>query len=202
MPDEHEPLVERVRFGDVDALAAYIEAKRGALLAFIDRELGQALRSKIEPEDVLQEVSATACASLPSTNAAECEPMAWLCQIARHKIVDNHRRFVGAQKRASGREVPLGSPGGDTQHAGLIDLLSASMTTASKAFSRNEKEIRLLAALGKLPADQQQVLQLRYGEGLASNEIATRLGKTDGAVRVMLTRALNMLRDRFGPEDA
>ena len=36
-------------------------------------------------------------------------------------------------------------------------------------------------------------LRLRYLEGLPSKEIADRLGKSDGAVRVMLTRSLDKL---------
>ena len=105
------------------------------------------------------------------------------------------------QKRDAGREVPLGSPSGDTAHAGLIDLLVVSMTTATQAFSRNQRELHLLEALAKLPADQREALRLRYVEGLPSKEIATRLGKSDGAVRVMLTRSLGQLQQLLGPED-
>ena len=126
--------------------------------------------------------------------------MGWLCQVAQRRIVDAHRRHFGAQKRAAGREVPLGVSGGDTQHVAIIDLLTASLTTASQAFSRNEKEIRLLDALSSLPAEQREAVQLRYGQGLATKDIAQRIGKSDGAVRVMLTRALAMLRERLGTE--
>ncbi len=100
-----------------------------------------------------------------------------------------------AQKRAAGREVPLGSPGGDTQHLAVIDMLVASMTTASQAFSRNEREIRFMAALDSLPEEHRQALRLRYLEGLPSKEVAQRLNKTDGAVRVMLTRSLQKLQE-------
>jgi RNA polymerase sigma-70 factor (ECF subfamily) len=74
------------------------------------------------------------------------------------------------------------------------------MTTASKAFSRNQKEIRLLAALEELPEENREALRLRYLEGLPSKEIAQRLGKTDGAVRVMLTRSLSRLQQILGPD--
>ena len=48
----------------------------------------------------------------------------------------------------------------------------------------------MYAGLAELPEEQREALRLRYLEGLPSKEIAARLGKTDGAVRVMLTRAL------------
>jgi RNA polymerase sigma-70 factor (ECF subfamily) len=47
--------------------------------------------------------------------------------------------------------------------------------------------------MSALSPDQQQALWLRYVEGLPSKDIAERLGKTDGAVRVTLTRALGQL---------
>jgi RNA polymerase sigma-70 factor (ECF subfamily) len=101
--------------------------------------------------------------------------------------------FFGAQKRDAGREVALGSPGADSQHAGLIDVLAASFTTATQALSRKEAEVRLMTALATLPPEHRDALQMRYVEGLPSKEIARRLGKTDGSVRVMLTRALTRL---------
>ena len=182
-------------------VADYIQQHRGKLLGYIEKQLGTRLRSKVEPEDVLQDVSATACRTALPEGMTDEGLFGWLCHLAGQKIVDSHRKLVASQKRAAAREVPLGSPGGDSQNAALVDLLRASFTTASKAFSRNEKEIRLLAAMEKLPEDYRRVLALRYGEGLASKEIAAQIGKSDGSVRVMLTRGLGMLRDQFGPED-
>ena len=86
------------------------------------------------------------------------------------------------------------------QHAALIDLLVASMTTPTQAFSRNMKEARLLEALASLPDEQREALRLRYIEGLPSKDIAARLGKSDGSVRVMLTRALGKLQQILGPD--
>ena len=57
---------------------------------------------------------------------------------------------------------------------------------------------RLLAALQSLPEMQREVVQLRFGEGLHCDEIATVLGKREGAVRVLLWRALKFLRARCG----
>ena len=193
-------LPDRLTAATPAAIAEYIEQHRERLLAYIDSQLGAALRAKVEPEDLLQDVCADACRSVHEVRLEDCSPMGWLCQVAQRRIVDAHRRHFGAQKRAAGREVPLGAPGGDTQHVAIIDLLTASLTTASQAFSRNEKEIRLLEALSTLPPEQRQAVELRYGQGLPTKDIARRIGKSDGAVRVMLTRALAMLRERLGTE--
>ena len=46
----------------------------------------------------------------------------------------------------------------------------------------------------QLPGEQQQVVLLRFIEGFEFKEIASLLGKSEGAIRVMLHRALTRLR--------
>jgi RNA polymerase sigma-70 factor (ECF subfamily) len=43
---------------------------------------------------------------------------------------------------------------------------------------------------------------MRYVENLPSKQIADKLGKTDAAVRVMLTRSLKKLQDLLGDDAA
>jgi RNA polymerase sigma-70 factor (ECF subfamily) len=202
MSVEEQQLVDRIRAKDVGALAEYLTAYRAPLLAFIARQLGNGLRRKIEPEDLLQEVSAEAVRCLPEADLSDREPFSWLCQIAQRRTIDAHRRFFGAKKRDAGREVPLSNSENDSRRGDLIGMLFATMTTASKAFSRNQREIRLLQALSSLPEEQRQALHLRYMEGLPTKEIADRLGKSNVAVRVMLSRSLDRLQQVMGPDEA
>jgi len=195
-----DDLRARVRNRDVAALAEFLVQQRAPLLAFIERQLGSSLRRKIEVEDVFQELSVEAVRALPEADLADRDPFSWLCQIAERRIIDAHRRFFGAQKRDAEREVSLGT-GGQSEHAAIIDLLVASLTTPTQALSRQGRESRLFQALAELPDEQREALRLRYVEGLASKEIAARLGKSDGSVRVMLTRALGRLQQIMGPEE-
>jgi RNA polymerase sigma-70 factor (ECF subfamily) len=72
-------------------------------------------------------------------------------------------------------------------------MLVASITSPSAAFSRKQKEFKLVEALNQLNEEQQNVLQMRYGQGLPSKEIASKIGKSDGATRVLITRSLKKL---------
>ena len=193
MNQSAEHLLKRVRDKNDDALAEYIELNRGSLMGFIERQLGVTLRKKIEPEDIFQEVTVDAIRVLADIELGDREPFSWLCQIAERRIIDAHRRFFGAKKRDAAREVALGAPGGSISQPGLINMLVKTMTTPSQAFSRNARELKLMEAIGTLPEDQQEALRLRYIEGLPSKEIAKRLEKSDGAIRVMLTRSLKRL---------
>src|SRR5437762_629132 len=110
--DTPSPLADRVRAGDASALAAFIEERRPALLAFVERRLGPALRGKLEPQDVLQELAVKALRELPQAELAGRDPFGWLCHLAEQCIVDGHRHFA-AGKRAASRERPGNVPSGE-----------------------------------------------------------------------------------------
>lgn len=63
-----------------------------------------------------------------------------------------------------------------------------------------EAELRhdLLRELYRLPAEHQQVLILRFGQGLSYEEIAAVVDRTPGALRQLVFRSLQTLRERMG----
>src|SRR5437762_8695391 len=183
-----------------DELVALLEGRRPQLLAYIERRIGTALRRKIEPLDVYQETAVAALNAWPTLDLGGRDPFGWLCQVAEQRIIDAHRRFA-ARKRAADREVSAhATPPGASRE--LIDLLAASLTSASQAFARNERQAMLNGAIAQLPEGSRNVLRWRYVDGLPTKEIAEMIGKSDGAVRVMLTRTLHKLQELLGPEAA
>ena len=193
-----EALEAGIRRREPSALAEYVNLRRPQLLAYIERNLSAQLARKTEAEDLLQEATAAALRALPEYDMGDRDPFGWLCQMAERRIVDAHRRFASG-KRDSGKEIPM-SAGSGEDGRGMEDLLVASMTSASAAFSRNQREFRLLAAIEQLDDVPKQAIRLRYAENLPTKEIAERLGKTDGSVRVMLTRSLAKLREIMGDD--
>jgi RNA polymerase sigma factor (sigma-70 family) len=61
------------------------------------------------------------------------------------------------------------------------------------------KKVRL--ALGQLPRDQREVIELHWFEELSFNEIAGIVGASSGAVRVRAHRGYVTLRKTLGPEN-
>lgn len=194
----NDPLIERVRQADEEALAQWLERDRTKLLAIVAREMSDSLRRKVEPEDVLQEVAAQAVRSLPEVDFAGKDPFGWICELIRRRVVDAHRRHFVARKRSADQEVALGGGAGDTRGGRLIEMIVASITSPSAAFSRDQKQLRLAAAMQELPDVQRQALQLRYVDGKPTAEIAKTLGKSHGAIRVLLSRTIQTLRERLG----
>ncbi|MEZ6120240.1 MAG: sigma-70 family RNA polymerase sigma factor [Pirellulaceae bacterium] len=132
-------------------------------------------------------------------NVGDHDPINWFFQLCERKIIDTHRKFFESQKRDAARETSFGDSDGEGG-GGLANLLIASMTSPSAAFSRDQKQLKMLAALESLPEDQREALRLRYLVGLPSKEIAAKLGKSDGAIRVMLSRGLNRLQQLMGED--
>lgn len=200
MSGRDDSLADRLRRGEAEALAELLETQRTALLSHIERHMGTALRGKVEPQDVFQEVGIEALRRLKESDLSWRDPYGWLCRLAEWRIVDAHRRYFGAQKRSGDLEVPLNAVDAATSRKALIDLLVVTMTTPSQAFSREQRYLRLEEALASLPHEQREALRLRYFEGLPTKEIAQKLGKSDGAVRVMLSRALKRLPELLAPD--
>ncbi len=193
---EDDPeLLKGISEGSVDSLARFIDVNKKQLMAFISRRLGDGLRKKVEVEDIFQEVSAEAVRSITPEFPGEREPFSWLCHISERKIVDAHRHHFDAQKRDAGRERALDAKSSGGGEIGLVNMLVKSMTTPSAAFSRNAREARLYDAIGQLNPEQQEAVRMKYIENKPSKEIADALGKSDAAVRVMLTRTMKQLHE-------
>lgn len=198
MAEPDDVLESRLRAGDVDALASYVGRKRTALLAFVERRLGADLRRRVDPDDVCQETVVASLQALARGDALPDALFAWLCALADQRIADVARRHH-AEKRDVRREVSAHTPisGPNETSAELIALLSASLTSASLRAVRSERQARLEACLAELPEPTREALRLRYGEGLPTRDVAERLGKTDVAVRVLLSRTLQELQKRL-----
>jgi RNA polymerase sigma-70 factor (ECF subfamily) len=175
------------------ALSELLEARRPELLAFVERRLGPTLRGKIEPQDIVQEVAVRILRAAP----VDGDSFGWLCHLAEQCIIDGHRRFTAGKRAADRESGGRGTPDGGVD---LVALIAASVTTPSQAAVRSERQQRLDGALATLPEEHRAVLRMRYGSGLATGEIAARLNKSDVAVRVLLTRIVQRLRDLLGPD--
>lgn len=190
-----DQLIEQVRAGDKQALGEFIRLRTPQLLSFLAKRMADRLKQKVEPQDLLQELTVSCLNSVDTVDFGDRDPFSWLCQQAERRIIDAHRHHFGSQKREAGREVSMHNRAGEGESGELGDMLSASLTSASRAFSRKQKEFHVLAALEALPEDARQALRFRYLDGLPSKEIAERMGRTDGAVRVLLSRSLTKMQD-------
>ncbi len=105
----------------------------------------------------------------------------WLFQICRNAIA-NERRRVRRHPEAS-LDLALEIPATDDVQAQALD--------------RDQVE-RALAQIGKLPAERRQALVLRFVEEMSTREIGEVLGRSEGATRVLIHRALQAVARQLG----
>ena len=189
---QEQQVIEALKQGQTDLLADYILGKERPLSAFIDRNMSIALKKKLEPADILQEVTISALKSFSEIDFSQKTVFSWLCNLAERRIIDAHRTYVAAQKRSANKEQAIDAGGGQNEQ-GLVDMLAASMTSASMAYHKVEQEYELREALTQLTEEQQKAINYRYIQKLSSKEVAALLNKSDGATRVLLSRTLSQL---------
>ncbi len=154
-------------------------------------------RAKFDSSDIVQQTMLEAVRDWPKfRGGTEAELAAWLRQILAHVLLHEMRRFGGAQRRDLGREVSLEQAMAESSRR-LGDLLAAPDTSPSERAGRHELELRLADAMARLPADYAEVILLRNIEGLSHDEIARRMGRGSGAVRMLWVRALARLRQEL-----
>ncbi|MHC4971665.1 MAG: sigma-70 family RNA polymerase sigma factor [Planctomycetota bacterium] len=186
-------MIRAARTGDSEALDRLLALYRN-YLAFLARQgLDTALRLKAAPSDIVQETMLQAFRDFPRFRGrTEAELTAWLRQILAHSITAVVRRFKGTAARDVGRERPIEDVLCDSAVA-LGNLAQARETTASQAAEQRERSVILADALAALGDDQRRVVMLRDIEQLEWEQVARRMGRTPGAVRMLWMRALKAL---------
>lgn len=190
-------LIEQIKQNNTTALAEYIQQNLPQLAGFVRSITGEHLLALVEVDDLVQEISTAAISSLATAPLDDYSPMEWLKQIARRRVVDAHRFHFDAKRRDANRQQSLhaGNSGNSSGSSapGLEQLLAASMTSPSAAFSRDVRMMRMQEAIETLGEEQKQTIRMRYVEGMPTKKIAEELGKTDVAVRVLLSRSMRQL---------
>ena len=161
--------------------AALYERYATTILAYLRRRLS----SREDAEDLLLEVFLAAFEHNSLIGLADEECAAWLRQVARNKLIDFYRR--------AGRRPSVAVD--DVEH-----LLYDETLDPERLALRHEEEHRLHLAIKQMPPASQEILRLRFANGLRCTQIAGMLGKREGTIRMNLTRALNLLRTLY--EDA
>jgi len=165
---------------DADMFVALCMAQVTPLYRYFVHQIGNVH----DAEDLMATTVSKALASITRFDPASGTFAAWLFGIARHTLRDFQRR----QRPVS--DIAMVS-------APLID----SAPALDMQIVRIEEATLLLARVRQLPTGQREALTLRYFGALKAAEIARVLGRSEGAVRLLIHRALTTLRGQYCQED-
>jgi RNA polymerase sigma factor (sigma-70 family) len=177
-PLDDEELIERAKRGDTHAYTELVHRYQGIAFRTAYLVAGNAA----DAEDAAQDAFVNAWRALRRfRRGAPFRP--WLL-----RIVANEARN---RRRSSGRRVHLA-----LQAAGEVSSGDAAPSPEAAVLDA-ERRRDLLAAVNRLPDDQQAVISLRFFAGLSEEEVAQTLGIARGTVKSRAARALERLREAY-----
>ena len=181
--EDTQPLLDRARTGDRGAFDELCEGQSKRLESLVRSQMGHGVRGKLEPVDILQETFLRAFESISVFRGQDEKTFFnWLASIAEHLI------WNASQKRSL-QEVPL-----------VFD--ASGGVSPSRDLRRKERLERLQESLSGLKPDQREAIILSKIDGLTVKVIAGRMGRSEDAVKQLLSRGLRDLRRKFGDTES
>jgi RNA polymerase sigma-70 factor (ECF subfamily) len=170
---EADALVRDAIGGDTEAFALLFRVTLPSVYRYLFGRCGDAALA----EDLAQDSYLRAMRAVRSSfSGGSSEFLAWLIRIARNRFLD-HVKSGRVRWEVVVEETPITLAAGGPEMEALATVESGE----------------LKSALARLTADQQEILYLRFFQGLAITEVATATQRTEGAVKALQFRALRAL---------
>lgn len=164
------------------------------------------VRYRVEDEGDVEDLTAQtfqhALAGLPAYQSRGLPFGAWLYRIAHNLVANWHRR--------QGRHPEVSFEGLEEEKEGAAQVAFVDLSPAPGPGTEvGEVEIDalfdrqiLLQAMARLGEDRQALLIYKFNQGLSNAEIASILGRSEGAIKSLYHRTLLELRAQLDPAAA
>lgn len=197
-----ERLLEEARRGEGKSLGELLQLYRNYLTILATAQLGQKLRRRMNPSDLVQEAMLSAhCDFAKFRGSSERELLAWLRRIlinCLHHAVETHLK---AEKRDVCREISVEqiSVALDRSVVNFVQVLADQGPSPSAPLRQRERAVALADQLAKLGPLYRDVIVLRNLQGLSFDEVAARMDRKPGTVRMLWLRAIEKLKQLYEP---
>lgn len=197
--DGGNELIRKAISGDIDAMTQLLDHHGPE----VERSLSIARewRSVLESADVMQVTYLEAFMRIGNYDPNRTEPFrSWLQRIAENNLRDAVRGLQRQKRPQPAQRVGVASGGEADTASSLLDMLGVTSTTPSRHADRKERSSRLEAALGILPDDYGEAVRLYDLKALPIDQVASKMGRSAGAVHMLRARAHERLRDILGSQ--
>jgi RNA polymerase sigma-70 factor (ECF subfamily) len=191
--DELEQL--RIARNDDSALNKLLGQHRDRLRRMAKIRLNPALNGRIDASDIVQEAYVEAQRVIGTYLDKPRVPLiVWLRHLTGQKIIEAHRRHLGAEKRNARMEVAIDryrTPAASSMSIAIE--LSAGIASPSSQAAQNEMRDKLVAMLDSMDGVDREILVPRHFEQLTNSEVAHSLGLDKSAASKRYVRALERM---------
>jgi len=172
-------LMHRIGGGDEEAFRGLFAryAPTAQALAF------RVIRQQFLAEEIVQEAFLAVWRDPRAYVAERGSVRAWLMSLVHHRAVDLVRREEAQRRRAA--DVAADVPDAERDDP-------ATMVVEEIGFSEERAAVR--GALGELPPEQREVIELMYFAGLSQSRISDKLGLPLGTVKSRTLLGMRRLR--------
>jgi RNA polymerase sigma-70 factor (ECF subfamily) len=192
-------LLEQAAAGDETALVQLFSRYSKRLKKMVRLRLNRLLQGRIDDSDIVQEAYLEAAKRLPEYLAKRLLPFfLWLRHVTGEKMIEAHRRHLGAKMRDAAQEVSLHrGPMPAASSVSLAAQLLGRLTSPSQAAIKAETRLRVQQVLNSMDPLDREVLALRHFEQLSNAEVAETLGINESTASSRYLRALKRLKDEL-----
>lgn len=184
----------QARTGDESALAELLRQHDPWIRREIENAIPARWRALLTADDVLQQTWLDAFLSIASVSADNDAAFAtWLRRVAGNNLSDAIRALE-AERRGGGVR-PVEPVSGSTSGSLVEAVFGYDTHTPSREMRDKELEAALRLALQALPLEYRQAAELHDVERRPISEIASLLGRSEGAVHMLRLRAHAQLRE-------
>jgi RNA polymerase sigma-70 factor, ECF subfamily len=169
-----DQLVERAK-GDADAFGELYDYYFGQIYRFVYSRL----RDQEAAEDVTSEVFFKALRAIGRYKPSGHPFSAWLYQISVNAIADHYR----AKRPTSNLDDAIG--------------VADPAQPVDDRVAQKDEAARVWAAIDSLPDQQRTAMTLKLGEDLKLADIGIVMGKSEGAIKLLIHRGMIGLRARL-----
>jgi len=147
---------------------------------------------QVEHGDLVQDVLLKAWAADPDfSQRSDGERLSFLRKTCSSVLIDTIRRYDRVKRKVTLDQTL------DDSSARLEEWLVAVQSSPSQRASNHEQLLRLAQALGELPENQRQAVELHHLKRRSLAETAEMMGISAPAAAGLLRRGLGTLRDRL-----
>jgi len=196
-PQKTQVLIRQARSGNDDAVRRLLVLYHPRLRARLLRQMDAAMKAKIEPEDILQQVYLEVFRAIGQFGYQGKDSfLRWMYAILDRKLIDEYRA-LRAERRDVRREVKaIPATTGETTYIDLMARLVAEDGTPSRVVRKDEALAVLTACVAGLPEHYREVIKMRFIEGRPVADVAKELNRSVGSIHMICHRALRQLREQ------